>query len=93
MARVAVDDTNRMNLRIKPEVKARLMRAAALRQTDLTDFVTQTALREADAVISAAEQLKLSERDSLMVLELLANPPAPNDRLRAAIAALPVSKS
>ena len=53
-----------MNLRINPEVKMRLMRAAALRHTDLTDFVTQTALREANAVITEAEEVKLSARDS-----------------------------
>ena len=78
-----------MNLRMRPEQKAMLMRAAALRHTDLTDFVTQSALREAKAVIEAAEHVKLSERDSLLVLDLLENPPAPNAKLRAAIAAMP----
>lgn len=93
MPRAAVDDNERMNLRVKPEVKARLVRAAALRHTDLTDFVTRTALREAEAVIAEAEQVRLSERDSLLVLDLLENPPAPNARLRAAIAALPSGKA
>jgi uncharacterized protein (DUF1778 family) len=81
-----------MNLRVKPEVKAKLVRAAALRNTDLTDFVTQTALREADAVIEAAEHIKLSERDSLLVLSLLENPPAANANLRVAIRAIPKPK-
>ena len=89
MPRAAVDDNKRMNLRMRPEQKAMLMRAAALRHTDLTDFVTQSALREAKAVIEAAEHIKLSERDSLLVLDLLENPPAPNAKLRAAIAAMP----
>lgn len=89
MPRAAVDDNERMNFRVKPEVKARLVRAAALRHTDLTEFVTRTALREAEAVIEAAEHIKLSERDSLLVLDLLENPPAPNANLRAAIAAMP----
>ena len=89
MPRAAVDDNQRMNLRVKPEVKARLVRAAALRHTDLTEFVTRTALREAEAVIEAAEHIKLSERDSLLVLDLLENPPAPNAKLRTAIAAMP----
>ena len=91
MPRIAVDDSERMNLRVKPEVKARLVRAAALRHTDLTEFVTRAALGEADAVIEAAEHVKLSERDSLRVLELLENPPAPNEKLRAAARALPKS--
>ena len=47
MPRVAVDDNKRMNLRIRPEQKATLIRAAALKNTDLTDFVIQNALREA----------------------------------------------
>ena len=89
MPRPAVDDNQRMNLRLRPEQKATLMRAAALRHTDLTDFVLQPALREAKAVIEAAERTALSERGSLLVLDLLEHPPAPNARLRAAIAAMP----
>ena len=89
MPRAAVDDNKRMNLRVSPEAKAKLSRAAALRETDLTSFVTQTALREAEAVIATAEALRLSERDFSKVLDLLENPPRPNPKLRAAIAALP----
>ncbi len=92
MPRVAVDDNKRMNLRVRPEQKATLMRAAALKNTDLTDFVLEPALREAQAVIEEAERIVLSERDSLTVLDLLENPPAPNAKLRAAIAALPKGK-
>jgi uncharacterized protein (DUF1778 family) len=92
MPRVAVDDNKRMNLRVRPEQKATLVRAAALRNTDLTDFVLQPALREAKRVIEEAERVMLSERDSLMVLKLLENPPAPNARLRKALASLPKAK-
>jgi uncharacterized protein (DUF1778 family) len=89
MPRVAVDDNKRMNLRVLPEQKATLVRAAALRNTDLTDFVLQPALREAKAVIEEAERIVLSERDSVAVLNMLENPPAPKAKLRKAIAALP----
>jgi uncharacterized protein (DUF1778 family) len=89
MPRVAIDDNKRMNLRVTPEAKSKLVRAAALRHTDLTDFVTRTALREAEAVIAAAEVVALSERDSMCVLNLLEYPPAPNAKLLAAIAAMP----
>jgi len=89
MPRVAVDDNKRMQLRVRPEQKATLMRAAALRNTDLTDFIVQLAMREAKTVIEEAERIPLSERDSLLVLDLLENPPAPNAKLRAAIAAMP----
>ena len=91
MPRTAVDDNQRMNLRVRPEVKARLVRAAALRNTDLTNFVTQSALREAEAVIHEAEVIKVSERDYMRILELLENPPKPNAKLKAALAALPAT--
>ncbi len=89
MPRVAVNDNKRMQLRVRPEQKATLMRAAALRNTDLTDFIVQLAMREAKTVIEEAERIRLSERDSLLVLDLLENPPKPNARLRAAIGAMP----
>ncbi|MDC7684481.1 DUF1778 domain-containing protein [Asticcacaulis sp. BYS171W] len=54
-----------------------------------TNFIVQTALKEADSVIAAAEAVILSQRDFARVLELLENPPVPNAKLRAAIAALP----
>ena len=66
-----------------------LMRAVALKHTDLTDFVIRHAMRAAKAVIEEADRVRLSERDSLRVLDLLENPPAPNARLLAAAQALP----
>jgi uncharacterized protein (DUF1778 family) len=87
--RIALEDNSRMSLRIRSEEKALLLRAVALKHTDLTDFVVQHALRAAKDVIEEAEHVQLSERDSLRVLELLENPPAPNARLLAAAQALP----
>jgi uncharacterized protein (DUF1778 family) len=75
----------RMQLRVRADQKALLVRAAELRNTDLTDFIIQIALREARTVITEAERVPLSERDSLLVLDLLENPPAPNAKLRKAI--------
>ncbi|MFC3166288.1 DUF1778 domain-containing protein [Ciceribacter thiooxidans] len=89
MAQAACDDDKRMNLRVSPKTKAKLLRAAVLRNTDLTDFVTQSALREAEAVIEAEEVLRVATSDHARVLELLENPPRPNGKLQAAIAALP----
>jgi len=65
------------------------MRAVALEQSDLTDFILRTALREARSVIEEHERLKLSGRDSLLVLKALEKPPAPNTKLRKAARALP----
>jgi uncharacterized protein (DUF1778 family) len=89
MPRRAVEDNSRMSLRIRAEDKALLLRAVALSHTDLTDFVLRHALRAAKATIGEAEHVRLSGRDSLRVLALLENPPAPNSKLLAAARALP----
>ena len=90
MPRVAVEDNSRMSLRIRAEEKAILLRAVALKNTDLTDFVIRHALHAANEVIKQADHTKLSARDSLRVLDLLENPPKPNARLLAAAKALPL---
>ena len=92
MPRLAVEDNSRMSLRIPAEEKAILLRAAALRRTDLTDFVRQNSLSAARAVIQEAERLELSGRDSRRVLAVLENPPKPNAKLLAAAKSLPKRK-
>lgn len=89
MPRPAVEDNNRLQIRVIPTHKARIARAAAILNTDLTQFVIQTALREADAVIERAESIAVSDHDFTRILDLLENPPAPNAKLKSAIAALP----
>ncbi len=89
MPRLPVDDNSRVALRIRPADKAVLMRAVALANTDMTDFILRTALREAHAVIEQNECVKLTQRDSRLVLELLENPPAPNAKLGKAARGLP----
>ena len=92
MPRPAVDDNKRINFRLRPEQKAVLMRAAALRNTDLTDFILQPAMREAAAIIEAADLVVLSDRDGARVLALLENPPPANARLRRAAEAMPTPR-
>ena len=92
MPRVAVEDNNRMSLRIPASEKAVLLRAAALRSTGLTEFVRQHSLKAAADIIFEAERMQLSARDSLRVLRLLEDPPAPNAKLIAAAKALPKRK-
>lgn len=89
MPRLSVAENSRMSFRIGKEEKELLLRAAALQNTDLTGFVLSTAVREAKATIEAAETEKLSVRDSQVVLDLLDNPPPPNERLLKAAFALP----
>ena len=89
MPREAVSENSRVALRIRSEDKAVIMRAVALAQTDMADFILRRALREAHSVIEEHENVKLTQRDSRRVLDLLENPPAPNAKLRKAARALP----
>ena len=89
MPRTAIEDNKRMSLRISPDVKSKLVRAAALRNADLTNFVTQAALREAEDVIQASERIRLTEQSYQRALELIENPPMPNSKLIAAAKVLP----
>jgi uncharacterized protein (DUF1778 family) len=92
MPRVAVEDNNRMSLRIPPDEKAMLLRAAALKHKDLSEFVRQHSVDAAKAIIREEEHISLSQRDSLRVLDLLENPPKPNAKLVSAAKALPKRK-
>jgi len=80
MPRVLTDN-GRVELRLRPEDKAMLTRAASIKRLDLTGYILGAVLPKAKADIAEAERLKLSERDSLRVLDLLETPPAANDRL------------
>ncbi|WP_127959836.1 DUF1778 domain-containing protein [Serratia microhaemolytica] len=89
MPQTPVETNDRMSLRIASDDKLLLMRAAALQHTNLTEFVLRNVMSVARQIIDENERLALTERDSLRVLELLDNPPAPNDKLMAAAFAIP----
>jgi uncharacterized protein (DUF1778 family) len=88
MARAAVE-SDRLALRVRPADKAVIMRAVALAETDMTTFILRTALREARSVIEEHERMKLTQRDSRLVMELLEHPPAANAKLRKAARGTP----
>jgi uncharacterized protein (DUF1778 family) len=69
-------DSRRIEFRLQPEDKAVLARAAAMGRADPNSFILRAALSRANETIAEAETLKPSERDSLRMLDLLANPPA-----------------
>ena len=89
MPQIPLETNDRISLRIASEEKSLLIRAAALQHTNLTEFVIRHVISAAQKVIDENERLELTERDSLYVLDLLDNPPVPNDKLMAAAFALP----
>ncbi|MGE0281139.1 MAG: DUF1778 domain-containing protein [Rhizobiaceae bacterium] len=85
MPRAASNATSRIELRVRDDQKALIARAAAIRNLDVTGFIMDAVMPEAEAVIERAEKIILSERDSRRLLELLENPPAPTERLLRAM--------
>ncbi|HMQ58104.1 MAG TPA: DUF1778 domain-containing protein [Rhizobiaceae bacterium] len=89
MSDLADNKTDRFQLRIPSTHKALIARAAALSNQDMTAFILDRVVPQAQAVVDAAEVTVVSVRDFERILELLDNPPKPNARLKAAIASLP----
>lgn len=89
MPQIPTETNDRMSLRIASEEKSLLMRAAAIQHTNLTEFVIRNVVSVARKIIDENERLALTERDSMHVLDLLDNPPTPNDKLMAAAFSLP----
>ena len=86
---VPVETNDRLSFRIPSNKKALLIRAATIQHTNLTEFVTRTALSMAKEVIEQNKYVTLTKRNNLKILSLLEHPPAPNDKLLAAALALP----
>ncbi len=79
--------TARIEMRCEEREKELLNRAAALKGMRTTTFIRELALEQARYVIDQAERIKLNERSYRQVLDLLDNPPAPNEALRRAMRA------
>lgn len=75
----------RIDIRLDPEQKSLLEEAAALSGHSLTSFLLANTLPAAHAVIREQQTTKLSRADSERFLELLENPPKPNNALKSAV--------
>ena len=84
MNTVAIKNTERIGVRVPVEVFETMHRAAELCGATLNQFLVQSCLKEAQAVIEREQWVKLSHRDTQQLLDLLENPPKPNVALRAA---------
>jgi uncharacterized protein (DUF1778 family) len=72
--------TERMELRVRPVAKQAIRRAMAISGLSAGDL----ALEGAKRVIADHERMTLSGRDAALLLDLLQNPPEPNESLKRA---------
>jgi uncharacterized protein (DUF1778 family) len=84
MGTIATAKQERIGARVPSEVYQTLNRAAELMGATVNQFLVQSALKEAQAVIEREQSIRLSLRDSKQLLDLLDAPPKPNARLKAA---------
>lgn len=82
VARRASTQGERIDFRVNPGTKDLLVRAAALRGSNLTSFVLESAQERAVELIEQYERLKLTSRDRDRLLGALAQPPRPVAALR-----------
>jgi uncharacterized protein (DUF1778 family) len=76
--------TERTEARLRPDQKARIEHAAALRGVSLSDFIVQNADEAAIRIIHRYESWNLNILDRDAFVQALLHPPAPGQRLKAA---------
>lgn len=83
---------DRIGARVPHEVYETLCRAAELTGSTVNQFLVQSALKEAQAVIEREEVIRLSPRDWNWLLDLIENPSEPNAKLKTAMQRYQASK-
>jgi len=83
---VARRNEARVTARVPKKVQERLQYAADLTGATLNQFLVQSALKEAEAIIEKENLISLSKRDAEVFFRALANPPASTAAFKKAAA-------
>ena len=75
----------RLNFRLPPEIKERVEAAALVSGVTVTDFAITALAERSEEVLEKHQTTILSDRDRDIFLEMLENPPAPNEALKKAV--------
>ena len=78
--------STRLDLRIEPEIKKLLEKAAKRKGLSLSSYVKSTAIKDAQEIEEQSILLRLSKQDSELFLSALGNPPEPSEVLKSAFA-------
>ncbi|RJQ78895.1 MAG: DUF1778 domain-containing protein [Desulfobacteraceae bacterium] len=79
--------TERISARVSENVYVTLSRAAELVGSTVNQFLVQSALERAQAVIEEESIIRLSGESAKKFFDAIENPPAPNKKLKAAFRA------
>ena len=75
----------RFNFRLPADIKERIEKAAIVSGLTVTDFAINALANTADEVLEKHHNRILSDRDRDIFLDMLENPPEPNEALLAAV--------
>ena len=74
----------RLNFRLPSEAKEKIERAAVVSGLTVTDFAIHALVNSAEDVLERHHVTRLSNRDRDVFLQMLDNPPPPNEALKKA---------
>ena len=77
--------SERINLRLSETAKRRIEHAASVEGKTVSAFIVSSALENAEKTVRRHETVALARADATRFFDALADPPPPNDRLRAAL--------
>ena len=77
--------SERINLRLSEVAKRRIEQAASVEGKAVSAFIVSSALENAEKTVRRQETMALDREDAIRFFDALANPPALNDKLRAAL--------
>jgi uncharacterized protein (DUF1778 family) len=79
------NQVSRLNFRLPIELKERIEKAAIISGVTVTDFAISILGNSADEVLEKHQTRTLSNKDRDIFLEMLENPPQPNEALLKAV--------
>ena len=77
--------SERINLRLSLVAKRRIEQAASVEGKAVSAFIVSSALENAERTVRRQETMALDREDAIRFFDALANPPALNEKLRAAL--------
>ena len=85
MVQASTAHSERINLRLSETARRRIEQAASVEGKTVSAFIVSSALETAEKTIDRHETMALARDDALRFFKALADPPLPNDRLRAVL--------
>lgn len=85
MTQTTTTKSERFNIRLNPEAKKRIERAASFEGTTASRFILSSALEQAERTIREHETMVLDRRDAEAFFDALVRPPRMNAKLAAAL--------